>query len=121
MKRDLEQMETMHNLYCSWYKGMMLTNSLLMVLLVMIIPFCAKVAVDNLREGDILWVVIEIVLVWINIFNLLRTVKLMIREYKDFKEENKSYELIREELLKLREMEEAIGEGIELVFGEDDE
>jgi large-conductance mechanosensitive channel len=114
-------METTHIMYVNWYKTNLMLNLLISLLLVIIIPFCATVGIDAFKRGDVLFVVIEALLVGLNMFNLVRTVKSMIRERKDYKEENRLYEEARVEMLKFCEIEEAFGEELELDFEEDDE
>lgn len=120
MKRELDNMEMIHDMYVGWYKSSLRMNSFLVGLLCVLTPFCAKVGIDSFREGDVLWVVVEMICVWVNIFNILHTVRNMIRERKDFKEENRLYELARADMLRFCEIEEAFGEELELDFEEEE-
>lgn len=119
MKRDLEQMETIHNMYVAYYKQSCVMGVMLLTMIAIAVLCCGVVTISNLEDGRIWVVVIEVLLIWLNTFNGLNTVKRMIKNHKDSKEELRLYELARAEMLKFCEMEEAIGEEIELDFGEE--
>lgn len=121
MRRELKQMVTIHNLYAAYHRQSFLTDTMLLTLIVISSFFCGVVAITNLNDGRIWVVVIELLLIGSNIFNGFITVKRMIKNHKDFKEENRLYEEARAEMLKFCEIEEAFGEQIELDFGEDTE
>lgn len=119
MKRDLEQMEAIHNMYVAYRKQSFLTDIMLLTLIVIAIFFCGVAAVGNLEKGRIWVVVIEVLLIWLNIFNGLITVKRMIKNHKDSKEELRLYELARDEMVKICGIGEVIGEEIGIDFGEE--
>lgn len=119
MKRELEKMETIHNMYVGWYKTRQTMNFLLVTLLIVLTLFCAKIGIDRFRDGDFGLVAIETFCVWVNTFNLLHTVRNMIQEHKDSKEENRLYEQARVEMLRFCEIEEAFGEELGLDLEEE--
>ena len=119
MKRDLEQMETIHNMYVAYRKQSFLTDILLLTMIIIAIFCCGVVVVGNLEDGRIWVVVIEVLLIWLNIFNGLNTVKRMIEARKDSKEELRLYEEARAEMVKICEISEVIGEEIGIDFEEE--
>ena len=117
IKRELDRMETMHNMSVLVDKqGNMLDVSLLLLLFLATIT-CCVCAIKGYMDSNIAYFVIEVVLIWVNMFNFVFTIRRMIRRRKNMKEEQELYEEARRDLLALCEFEED-GWGVELEYEE---
>ena len=120
MKRELDNMETIHTLYVAYHKQLFISDILLSMWIVLAIGLCSICAVINLQSNRIWVVVLEVILICTNIYSAVVTVRRMARVHRDLREENRLYEQARAEMLKFCEIEELIGEELELDFGEEE-
>lgn len=119
MKRELEKMETIHNLYVGYHKQLLVSDSLILVLIFFAIWINVMSIILSLNQGRIWMVAINGLLIPTNIYSAVITVRRMIETRRDIKDESRLYELARADMLKFCEIEEAFGEELELDFEEE--
>lgn len=119
MKRDLEQMETIHNLYVGYKKQLLISDSLLLTWIFVAIVLNVSSVILTVKQGVTWLAAINLLLIGVNIYSTEITVVRMIETRRKVKAESRLYEEVRAEMVKFCEIEEAFGEEIELDFREE--
>lgn len=103
---ELERNELVHNLWSAYMKQAQRLDVLVLLVVFLAQTIVCFSFVFNYEDGFSFGMILNIATTALNVFNAVYTIKRMIERRSDMKEEQELYELARQELLELCELEE---------------